>query len=344
MQTLPYESLVRVALSERLAENGAPAVPKGRIVTAEDILKMDLPKVEFAVDPLVSTPGLWLVNGSQKAGKTMFGAQLALTLTAGAPLLDRYQTQGPTGAMFIEQDDPSGVAALRRILDRTPVQYNRQRFYSIVDARFQIEPGFIEFLEAEITSKRLGVLVLDSYTAMRGPRNGSTDLVKAESIELGLLDALAKRTGCLILVIHHASKGSAALDWSDRSAGTYAMGAHSEGQVFVSRFPDLPSTAPERLVQIRGRHVRGAEMVLRFDERTLSYDLVFEGPAAGNYPELMRVKEEFGVDNFSPADVCKATGISRAGAHRLIGRLVSGQMARKVGFGQYHLDREVMAL
>lgn len=327
----------------RIPTMTAPPPPKYRIVTAEDILKMELPPVEFAIDPLISTPGLWLVNGSQKAGKTMLAAQAALTMTAGGVFLDRYQTQAATGAMFIEQDDPSGVAALRLILDRTPVQYNRQRFFSIVDAHFQIEPGFIEFLEGEITAKRLGVLVLDSYTAMRGPRSGSSDLVKSESIELGLLDALAKRTGCLILVIHHASKGSAALDWSDRSAGTFAMGAHSEGQIFISRFNDLPSSAPERLVQIRGRHVGGAEMVIKFNAERLAYDFLLEGPAASSYPALLQVKSEFGMVPFSPKALCNATGMSRASAHRLIGRLLANNLASKVGYGEYRLALEVGA-
>lgn len=323
---------------------GAAAENKYCIVTAEDILKMTLPEVEFAIDPLISTPGLWLVNGSQKAGKTIFAAQVALTMTTGSPFLERYQTREAAGAMFIEQDDPSGVAALQRILQRSTVPYDRRRFYSICEASFVIEPGFVEFLEGEINSKRLSVVVLDSYTAMRGPRNGATDLVKAESIDLGLLDALAKRTGCLILVIHHASKGSAGLDWSDKAAGTYAMGAHSEGQIFVSRFNDLPSTATERLVQIRGRHVRGAELLLRFDEQTLGYELLLEGPAASCYPELIRVKEEFGVGKFTPKDICNATGMSRAGAHRLIGRLVAGQVARKTSYGEYRLEREVQGL
>ncbi len=316
---------------------------KRRILTGREILEMTLPKVEYAVDPLITKPGLWLMNGSQKAGKTMFAAQTALSMNAGVDLMERFATGPATGAMFIEQDDPSGVGALQPILQRTTLPVDLDRFYSIAGSNFQIEPGFIEFLEKEITARGLGVVVLDSYTALRGPRNGSSDLVKAESLDLGLLDALAKRTGCLILLIHHSSKGSAALDWSDRSAGTYAMGAHSEGQVFISRFQELPGNAPERLVQIRGRHVEGAEMVIRFNVERLSYDFVLEGPAASSYPTILQMKSEFGTGTFSPKNLCGATGMSKASAHRIIGRLMASNLASKVAFGEYRLALEIGA-
>jgi len=324
--------------------NGAPRdEPKRRILTGQEILSMTLPAIEYAVKPIISKPGAWLVNGSQKAGKTMLAAQVALTKNAGVDLWERYETGPATGVMFIEQDDPSGVAALQPILQRTNLPIDPERFFSIAGSAFQIEPGFIEFLEREIVTRSLGVIVLDSYTALRGPRNGSSDLVKAESVELGLLDALAKRTGCLILLIHHSSKGSAGLDWSDRSAGTYALGACTEGQIFISRFQELPSNAPERLVQIRGRHVEGAELVIRFNVERLSYDFVLEGPAASSYPTILQIRSEFGTGPFSPKNLSGATGMSRATAHRIIGRLMASNLANKVGYGEYRLALEVGA-
>lgn len=314
----------------------APPTPP-RLVSGEEILKMSLPKTDFAVNPIISRPGLWLVNGSQKAGKTVLAAQISLSLQAPEPLMGWYPIPKACGALFIEQDDPSGLAALQLILQKTKIPLRKERFFSVDKAHFTIGPDFIDFLEHQIAEHDLGVIVLDSYTAMRGLRNSGSDIVKTESHELGLLDALAKRTGCLILVVHHASKGSASLDWSDKSAGTYAMGAHSEGQIFISRFSDLPSNAPERLVQIRGRRVEGTELVIRFDVETLSYSFVLDGSASSLYPVISQIKAAFGTDAFSPKSLFQEMGMSRPTAHRTIGKLIAGGAVRKTGYGEYSL-------
>jgi RecA-family ATPase len=79
-----------------------------------------------------------------------------------------------------------------------------------------------------------------------------------------LLDALAKRIDCAIVIIHHASRGSAAMDWTEKAAGTNVMSAATEAQVHVSRFGELEGPAPERLIRVRGRHAADLELVLRF--------------------------------------------------------------------------------
>jgi RecA-family ATPase len=121
---------------------------------------------------------------------------------------------------------------------------------------------------------------------MRGPRQRGVDIVKAEQQELAEHDALAKRIGCEILLIHHTSKGSAGLDWSEKAAGTFAMSAATESQINISRFAEMDIAAPERLVRIRGRHSEDLEMVLRFRKESLDFEFVIAGGAASLYSEL----------------------------------------------------------
>jgi hypothetical protein len=75
------------------------------------------------------------------------------------------------------------------------------------------------------------------------------DIVKAKQNDLTMMNELAKRMSCAMGIIHHSSKGSAALDWSDQAAGTFAMSAATEAQIHVSRFKELDINAPERLVR-----------------------------------------------------------------------------------------------
>src|ERR1035438_738372 len=96
---------------------------------------------------------------------------------------------------------------------------------------------FIGWLRAEIASKKLRLVVLDSYTAMRAVRTG-TDIVKAEQIDMRLLDSLAKETGCAVLIVHHDSKTSEGQQWALKGAGTFAMTGATEALIHVTRFTD----------------------------------------------------------------------------------------------------------
>ncbi len=90
-------------------------------------------------------------------------------------------------------------------------------------------PELLNWLEQEITGRKLRLVVLDSYTALRGARRQGVDIVKQEAMELGELDAPGYVIAA-ILVIHHGSKGSSGLDWTQAAAGSFAMTAATEGQ------------------------------------------------------------------------------------------------------------------
>ena len=125
------------------------------------------------------------------------------------------------------------------------------------------------------------------------------------------------------------------MDWSEKAAGTFAMSAATEAQIFISRFPDLEIAAPERLVRIRGRHSEDLEMVLRFRKETLDYEHVLSGGAASPYPALVQIRNTFGTQTFSPKQLAHGTGQSIATAHRQISRLYGAGALNKRGFGEY---------
>jgi len=154
-------------------------------------------------------------------------------------------------------------------------------------------------------------------------------------MDLTLLDDLSKRTNSTMLIIHHASKGSAAMDWSDQAAGTFAMSAATEAQIHISRFKDLDGNAPERLVRVRGRHQGDLEAVLRFQKESLNYEHVLEGGAAPLFPLVLQLQTTFAGQAFGPKELSHSTGVSRATANRQIDRLYRANALTKRGYGEY---------
>jgi hypothetical protein len=325
---------------KRLQQHGkqASSTPAGpRIISAGELLAMKLEKPKFIVEDFLTGPGAWLLVGAHKSGKTVLAAQLAICYQAGQAFLDYYAMREAGRALFIEQDDPAGLATLQEILKRSPVPIHHDRWFTVESPQFTIGEDFVGFLAREISSRAVTMVILDSYTALRRPRKAGADLVKADMAELRLLDELGKATGCTILLIHHRARRGNRSDWAESAAGTYAVSAAVEGEIHISRFPELPATADERLLQVRGRRLRGLELVVRFRPETYDYEFVLEGPASQYYPELERMRQVFADRTFSGKDICTDLGLPRPTAYRMIARLLSGGVLIRSGYGKYKL-------
>jgi hypothetical protein len=318
--------------------NKRPPPEPPRILSVDELLAMDLPKPEMLVADFLPLSGACLLVGAPKSNKTLIAIQTAIAVASGNALFNFYRVLSPGSVLFIEQDDPAGASSMKEIFERSPISVKGKPLFMCPRLPLTFGSGFIDWLKREIIDHKHRLVVLDSYTALRPSRGAGVDIVKVEQAELAMLDELAKETACTIIVIHHDSKGSSNLDWSQKAAGTYAMGAATEAQIHTSRFPDLPSNAPERLVRIRGRHLGDKEMVLRFREATLDHEHVLEGGGAPLYPLIVQIESSFGKAVFTPKELCAATGVSRATAHRQLDRLSLSNVLKKRGFGEYALD------
>jgi AAA domain len=320
-------------------ENGdASGSKRPNILSVSDVLALDVPPPSLLIENLLPAAGATLIFGAPKSNKTLVAIQAGIAVASAHSFLDFYRVLEPGPVLLVEQDDPAGAASVKTILQRSPVPVAEIPFFLAPRVPFSFGEQFIEWLEGEIVLRKLRLCILDSYTALRGPRGSGVDIVKAEQSDLTMLDELGKRTDCALLIIHHASKGSASLDWSDRAAGTFAMSAATEAQIHLSRFADLDTNAPERLVRIRGRHLEGIEMVLRFRKDTLDHEHVLEGGAAPYFPLLLQMRAAFGAQSFGAKELSHVTGVSRATAHRQIDRLFRSGALTKRGFGEYVAD------
>ncbi|MGI8746551.1 MAG: AAA family ATPase [Bryobacteraceae bacterium] len=326
-------ALNHVAKAERPKTSSEEYRPK--VMSVADILALDIPESKMLIEGFLAGKGACLVVGAPKSGKTLLAVQVALAVAGGSPLFDYYRVleQGPT--MLVEQDDPDGAESVSTILKRSRVPTGNLPFYLTPRLPFTFGPEFLEWLEGQIRIRSLRLVALDSYTALRAARSAKGDIVKTEQTELTLLDEVAKRTNSTLLIVHHGSKGAAGMDWTDQAAGTFAMSAATEAQIHISRFKDLDSNSPERLVRIRGRHQKGAEMVLRFREESLDYEHVLEGGAAPDYPVLIQLRTIFGTQAFGPKELSHSSGVSRATASRQIDRLYRANALSRRGYGEY---------
>jgi hypothetical protein len=334
-----------------MAKTHRPATPisplvheilkKPATVDCETVLQNQTPAEEtlFEGYPLPAR-GATLKVGEARSGKTLLAIHEALAIARGQPLFDNYRLAKPPGAVLIvEQDDPGGVASIRTILERAGVTKPYPPFYVTPSLPFGFGDAMLDWLGEEIAKYTLRLVVLDSYTAIRSARPPGADIVKFEQMELQRLDELAKRTGCAIQIIHHGSKGAAGLDWTQAAAGSFAMAMATESQIHLSRFAELESGAPQRLVRIRGRHSDDTQLVLKFRKETLDFEFVMDGPRAEHYVVLQQIDAELGAAEFGPKELGQVTGLSRSAVTRLLARLRNTGGLTKKAYGKYQLDR-----
>jgi AAA domain-containing protein len=327
----------------------APAHVKGKAarerpvaLTVEDLLKLQVPERKMLIETLIPTPGAVLLVGAHKSGKTVLSAQIAIAEASGHPLMDNYRVIDQGAVIVVEQDDPAGDVSMRDYLRASPIPVAGLPFHLFTRIKYRFGPDFYSWLESEIEGREARLVILDSYTALRPHRRSGGDIVKVESDELTLIDALGKRHKCTIMVLHHVSKGSFGMDWSDQTAGSFSIGAAVEGQIHISRFKDLPASAPERLLQGRGRHLEDFQSVIRFRKPTLDYEIVLEGSGAPLFMEILEIKTNFQDRVFSQKDLYQELGMSRSSAFRLTVRLSSAGVLRRQGYGEYQLSAEVL--
>jgi hypothetical protein len=310
-------------------------IAEPQVLSVADLQALDIPAPSMLIEDVISDRGASLIVGAPKSNKTLLAVQMGIAVASGNPFLENYQILQSGPVLILEHDDPAGAGSVKTILAVSPVPVDGIPFFFVGKVPYTFGVELLAWLEEQITTRSLRMVILDSYTALRGSRGSGIDIVKAEQYDLTMLDELAKRTGCAIAIIHHSSKGAAGHDWDSQAAGTFAMTASTEAQIHIRRFSELEGDAPERLVRIRGRHQKGVEMVIQFRAATLDHKLLLEGGASSLYPLVMQIQTAFGTQPFSPKDMSHQLGSSRATAHRQLTRLYKAGALEKRGYGEY---------
>lgn len=317
-----------------------PAKPP-QIYSCEELFRIETPTEAMLFDGYpIPACGATLKVGAARSGKTLLAVQEAIAIASGKPLLDYYGVLAPGPVLIVEQDDPGGAASIKTIIERSGItKSSNLPLHVATGVTLGLGLPMLDWLEEQITRLSLRMIVLDSYTALRGSRQPGGDIVKIEQMELTALDELAKRSKCALEIIHHGSKTAASksLDWTMSAAGTYAMGAATEAQTHLQRFPDLDSGAPERLIRLRGRHSADLQLVLKFRKETLNFEWILEGGAASFYPLVQQIWQEFKRQKFGPKELMGVTGDSRATTFRHLNRLVQAGVLNKIAHGNYML-------
>ena len=317
---IPEETLAAMGASVR----DRPRKPNGfaegpslvRVVTARELLAMEVPVREHALAPVLPLPGLAMLYAPRGMGKTYAALSISYAIASGGAAL-KWRAEKPRRVLYCDGEMPAGALQerLAAIAKGCGLELPAPDFLRFACDALMVDTGLPNIARPEgqeAVEAALGdgdVLVLDNLSTLaRGLReNESDDWGGLQHWLLGL-----RRKKKSVLLIHHAGKGG-------QQRGTSRREDALDTVIALRRPADYEPDQGARFEV----HLEKARGVVGADAAPFEAALkeTQDGGLAWGWSDLADAqRDRAGAllrDGLSVRDVAEETGLSKSAVHRL---------------------------
>lgn len=260
-----------------------PKIENGLLLsTASDLLKKELPPVQFIVAGLLPH-GLTLLASPPKYGKSWFVLDLCLSVASGRSFLG-YNTN-KSGCLYLALEDSENRLQdrVRKVLQGETAPEN---FYYALQSN-DLAHGLIGQLEQFIEHvPGVKLIVIDTLQKVRGMMNRCDNAYSQDYNDAGALKSFADTHNLCVLLVHHLRKMSDDSDPFNRISGTNGILGAADTAITLTR---TKRSDGETTLSLTGRDVDSSELILQFNKDT------FRWYAIGNAEEIerQRARDEY---------------------------------------------------
>jgi hypothetical protein len=212
-----------------------------KIITSKALMQKSFPPRKWVVVNLIS-PGLSILSGASKIGKSWMLFALAEAASEGGKFLDYYDVN-KTSVLHLSLEDTE-----ERIKERRETLARKQGGFSgnddlIIATKWDSGPAGLEtYLRAHNEIKLVIIDTLVTFIPDIEDMNEYTNMVKA----MRTIKKIADTLNVAILLVHHAKKGSSKenSDWMDQSLGSQGIVASADTIILLQR--DIDTKTGER--------------------------------------------------------------------------------------------------
>ncbi len=289
--------------------------------------------IDWVVSDLIP-PGVSLLVGRPKQGKSWLVHAMALMVAAGRPVFGLRTSGSPVLYLALEDSE-------RRLHDRTKLLI---RSYGLSDAELHSKfyymthaPMLGDGLETALQAKMdeipgLRLIVIDVLAQVRQGRRGNQSVYEAD-YEVGkqLKTVSAMFPDVAILVVHHANKGGG--DALDSVSGTNGL---SGG---VDNIFTLMHGSSGMELHINGRDIEDSSTIPLTKSPDKMWTLASRQEAAEALRSDTRATVAFAMREgaSSPKEIAEAAGLPVATVDKQLSRMVRQEEVIKTGRGSYVL-------
>ena len=221
--------------------------------TMQELYEHPLEPMACLVDGLLA-PGLYILGGSPKVGKSWMALQLCLAVCGGKAFLGRTTRESEVLYLALE-DGPQRLHSRALRLADTALEG-----LHLCHRAAPIGQGLERQIEAQLAAyPHIRLVVLDTLQKVRCVSSSGMSY-SSDYEDAGALKALADRNGICLLVIHHLRK-MADDDPFNRLSGTNGLAGAADGTLILMRNKRQGGTAT---LYATGRDIEDVEEGLEF--------------------------------------------------------------------------------
>lgn len=210
--------------------------------TLGELLDMNLPPIEWIASGLLP-PGLAILAGAPKSGKSQLAYDLALAVASGQPFLKQFGTR-PSQVIYYDLETGHHLL-LRRVAslmkargyDRKAIE--RHLSFSLVTARGADAVGQ---LRRDLTANPdVRLIVVDIFAAVRDAAVEGRSRASAYQVEHDVVqqfrDVCMDHPKLCILLVHHTNKRASSMvnDWQEQMSGTHGIAGTTHTNMLLEK-------------------------------------------------------------------------------------------------------------
>lgn len=189
-----------------------------------------------------------MLLGSEKAGKSILGLQMAFCLTSGTPFLDKYTVPNPVSVLYIQTEGKESEMVDTRMRNmQNTIDLDETKFSRIFQHFLPLDSK--DAMDALITGIKYmdrppRVIIIDSlYTSMEGDLNEN----HAVRTFISSVSRLLSECNATLVIIHHETKeqweSGKMVERGDRgSYGSVFLRAWVSHILYLKKHPDKSRT------------------------------------------------------------------------------------------------------
>ncbi|MFA5552302.1 MAG: AAA family ATPase [Trueperaceae bacterium] len=208
-------------------------------IPGDELNDMEFDPVKMVIPGLLP-PGLAVLGGKPKIGKSFFTMQMAVAVAEGTMFLGETMPQGDVLVFSLEDDQRRLQGRAKALTEGDPIP-RRVRMYKQENRNIKL-PDIEKLIEQwAVHQKKPTLVIIDTMVkAMPKKQAGQDDYAHTTQV-LGSLQALALRLDIATLLVHHTSKREDSLDDFDAFLGSTGINGTADTLMLLTRLRDSAS-------------------------------------------------------------------------------------------------------
>jgi hypothetical protein len=265
-------------------KNGQIITPKPypNVYTAAELEKKDIFEPEWIIYNFIA-PGVTLLAGPPKAGKTRLVSNIALSVPVGGKALGALETI-ECGVLFLCLEDTERTIKDRLVTINNGVPLPDNLYLSQEWPKMG-NGGSRELDQWIGEHSDVRLLIIDVLARFRNPKS-SRDVYQHDYDTISRIKTVADKHSIAVIVVHHNNKLKDSPDVFDRVSGSTGLTAASDTVMVLERYNRVDR---EGKLQIAGREVIPQEMALEYDPDLGTWKYVGDASLFSMSPERYEI-------------------------------------------------------